>query len=86
MDLFYFLSRKSQVLIPVIAEHPLCICLIYLIVCHSWNCNHYKQIAWYPLGITAIGNISANGNLYFKVFKLQLKVINKNVCYLYSSE
>ena len=34
--------------------------------------------------ITATGNILANGNLCFKVFKLQLKVINKNVCYLYS--
>ena len=34
--------------------------------------------------ITASGNILASGNLCFRVFKLQLKVINKNVCYLYS--
>ena len=34
--------------------------------------------------ITASGNISANGNLCFRVFVLQLKVINKNICYLYS--
>ena len=34
--------------------------------------------------ITAIGNILASGNLCFRVFKLQLKVLNKNVCYLYS--
>ena len=33
--------------------------------------------------ITASGNILASGNLCFRVFKLQLKVINKNVCYLY---
>ena len=35
--------------------------------------------------ITAAGNILASGNLCFRVFKLQLKVINKNVCYLYSA-
>ena len=34
------------------------------------------------LCITASGNILASGNLCFRVFKLQLKVINKNVCYL----
>ena len=34
--------------------------------------------------ITASGNILANGNFCFRVFKLQLKVINKNDCYLYS--
>ena len=34
--------------------------------------------------ITASGNILASGNLCFSVFKLQLKVINKNVCYLHS--
>ena len=34
--------------------------------------------------ITASGNILANGNLYSNLFKLQLKVINKNVCYLCS--
>ena len=37
-----------------------------------------------PMCITASGNILASGNLCFRVFKLQLKVINKNVCYLYS--
>ena len=31
--------------------------------------------------IATSGNISANGNLCFRVFKLSLKVINKNVCY-----
>ena len=30
------------------------------------------------------GNILDNENLCFRVFKVQLKVINKNVCYLYS--
>ena len=34
--------------------------------------------------ITANGNILASGNLCFRVFNLQLKVINKNFCYLYS--
>ena len=34
--------------------------------------------------ITAGGNISANENLCFRVFELQLKEINKNVRYLYS--
>ena len=34
--------------------------------------------------ITANGNILASGNLCFRVFKLQLKVIRKNFCYLYS--
>ena len=34
--------------------------------------------------ITASGNILASGNLCFRVFKLQLKVINKNLCHLYS--
>ena len=34
--------------------------------------------------VTASGNILAGGNFCFRVFKLQLKVINKNVCYLYS--
>ena len=38
-----------------------------------------------PLCITASGNILASGNLCFRVFKLQLKVIIKNVCYLYSA-
>ena len=33
--------------------------------------------------ITASGNILASGNLCFRVFKLQLKVINKNVCYFH---
>ena len=32
-------------------------------------------------------NFSADGNFCFKpLFKLQLKVFNKNVCYLYSYE
>ena len=35
-----------------------------------------------PLCITASGNILANGNLCFRLFKLQLKAINKNACYL----
>ena len=34
--------------------------------------------------IAASGNILACGNLCFRVFKLQLKVINKKFCYLYS--
>ena len=34
--------------------------------------------------ITANGNILASGNLSFRVFNLQLKVIKKNICYLYS--
>ena len=36
-----------------------------------------------PLFITASGNILVSGNLCFRVFKFQLKVINKNICYLY---
>ena len=36
------------------------------------------------LYITATGNILANGSLCFRVLKLQLKIINKNICYLYS--
>ena len=36
------------------------------------------------LCITASGNILAGGNLCFRVYELQFKVINKNVCYLYS--
>ena len=39
---------------------------------------------WYGLCITAGGNLVASGNLCFRVFKLQLKVFNKNVYYLYS--
>ena len=57
--------------------------------------NHYEVKNMYsvffirkksfdPLCITASGNILANGNFCFRVFKRQLKVINKNVCYLYS--
>ena len=34
--------------------------------------------------ITATGNILPSGNLCLRVFKLQLKVIHKNVSYLYS--
>ena len=34
--------------------------------------------------ITANGNILASGNLCFRVFNLQLKVINKVFSYLYS--
>ena len=34
--------------------------------------------------ITANGNILASGNLCFRVFNHQLKVINKNIYYLYS--
>ena len=44
-----------------------------------------RKKSFYPLCITASGNILANGNFCFRVFKLQLKVINKNVCYLYHS-
>ena len=36
------------------------------------------------LCITASGNILASGNLRFRVFKLQLKVLNNNAYYLYS--
>ena len=36
-------------------------------------------------GALRLVDISPNGNLCFRVFKLQLKVINKNVCYLYSA-
>ena len=36
-----------------------------------------------PLCIAASGNILVSGNLCFRVFKFQLKVINKNICYLY---
>ena len=36
------------------------------------------------ISITANGNILASGNLSFRVFNLQLKVINKNLCYLYN--
>ena len=36
------------------------------------------------LCITASENILAGRNLCFRVFKLQLKVINKNVCFLYN--
>ena len=34
--------------------------------------------------ITASGNILDSGNLFFREFKRQLKVISKNICYLYS--
>ena len=34
--------------------------------------------------ITASKKLSANLNLCFKVLKLQLKLINRNVCYLYT--
>ena len=37
-----------------------------------------------PLYITDSGNILACGDLCFRVFKRLLKVIGKNVCYLYS--
>ena len=37
------------------------------------------------LRITASENISTNGNLCFKVFKLQLKVMKKMICYLKSA-
>ena len=53
----------------------------------SWNSlltlkhwlSHRAQVC-----ITTSENILANENLCFRVFKLQLKVINKNFCYLYS--
>ena len=38
-----------------------------------------------PMCITASGNILASGNLCSIVVKLQLKLINKNVCYLHSA-
>ena len=38
-----------------------------------------------PLCITARGNIVASGNLCFRIFNLQLNVINKNVCDFYSA-
>ena len=39
-DLVYSRSGKPQLKIPVIAEFPSCICLIYLIAFHSRKCNH----------------------------------------------
>ena len=42
------------------------------------------MIDYLPLCITVSGNILDSENLCFRVFKVQLKVINKNVCYLYS--
>ena len=38
-----------------------------------------------PMCIMASGNILASGNLCSIVVKLQLKLINKNVCYLHSA-
>ena len=47
--------------------------------------NRGDSITTFALGeggcITANGNILASGNLRFRVFNLQLKVINKNFCY-----
>ena len=47
-----------------------------------WDTSFERAGVPSPLFITASGTNSANGNLCFKVFKLQLKVINKNVSYL----
>ena len=54
-------------------------------------CRSYKppeivttSFAATRLCITASRNISANGNVCFRVFQLQLKVISKNICHLYS--
>ena len=45
-------------------------------------------LQWLPkvekVYITASGSILASGNLDFRVFKLKLKVVNKDVCCLYS--
>ena len=49
--------------------------------CWSWEGNTYWEMGIF---ITASGKILASGNLCFRLFKLQLKVINKNICYLYS--
>ena len=49
----------------------------------------WKQMYKQPpevLCITASENILASGNLFFRVLKLQLKVINKNICYLYNAD
>ena len=55
------------------------------------NFEKFNNFPWFyllnfpsTLYIAASGNILASGNLCFRVFKLQLKVINKNVCYLCS--
>ena len=48
---------------------------------------NYKEIkmgGWGGMCITTSGNYMASGSLCFIVFKLQLNVINKNICYLYS--
>ena len=42
-------------------------------------CEHEEGVC-----ITATGNFLTSGNLCLRVFKLQLKVINKSFCYLYS--
>ena len=42
------------------------------------------EVNFNPLCITASGNILTGGNLCFTVFKLQLKVVNKDFCYLHS--
>ena len=51
-----------------------------------WSFNHEKW-KWIQctLCITASGNILASGNLCFRVFQLQLKVINKNILMSLSS-
>ena len=46
---------------------------------HCHKCTFLEGVC-----ITASGNIPAGGNLCFRIFKIQLKVINKNVCFLNS--
>ena len=46
---------------------------------HCHKCTFLEGVC-----IAASGNIPAGGNLCFRIFKIQLKVINKNVCFLNS--
>ena len=53
---------------------------VCLLVTEKWS----QTVNYGGVCITASGNTLASGNLFFRVFKLQLKVIDKNICYLYS--
>ena len=46
------------------------------------NAVYLKLLIFDPLCIAANGNLLASGNLCFRVFNFQLKVINKNFCYI----
>ena len=55
---------------------------------HTWPINRneaglFEGSFCARVCITASGNLSTNVNFRFTVFKLQLKVINKNVCYVH---